>query len=167
MPNITYKSSYYLSILLPAKGCNFHMQVFQITLKYNCSKPIKLQKFLMQQYNLLKIPMKQLIQENAYRPMQGNLRQSFFQSIPDSRYWIPVFVSGTWIVDTNRQWDSRFLELYSGLKSPGFRTPQTKFSPIQEPTSKHCPDSRIRIPFSWVMLTSKLTRAMGITRMNM
>ena len=35
----------------PQKVCNFHMQVFQIKLKYHCSKPIKLQKFLMQQYN--------------------------------------------------------------------------------------------------------------------
>ena len=34
----------------PQKACNFHMQVFQIKLKYHCSKPIKLQKFLMQQY---------------------------------------------------------------------------------------------------------------------
>ena len=31
----------------PQKVCNFHMQVFQIKLKYNCSKPIKLKKFLM------------------------------------------------------------------------------------------------------------------------
>ena len=29
------------------KVCNFHMQVFQIKVKYHCSKPIKLQKFLM------------------------------------------------------------------------------------------------------------------------
>ena len=28
------------------KVCNFHMKVFQIKLKYHCSKPIKLQKFL-------------------------------------------------------------------------------------------------------------------------
>ena len=31
----------------PQKVCNFHMSVFQIKLKYHCSKPIKLQKFLM------------------------------------------------------------------------------------------------------------------------
>ena len=47
--NTTYKSCCYLFIL--QKFCNFHMQVFQIKLKYHCSKPIKLQKFLMQQYN--------------------------------------------------------------------------------------------------------------------
>ena len=34
----------------PQKVCNFPMQVFQIKLKCHCSKPIKLQKFLMQQY---------------------------------------------------------------------------------------------------------------------
>ena len=34
----------------PQKVCNFHMQVFQIKLKYHCSKPIKLQKFLTQKY---------------------------------------------------------------------------------------------------------------------
>ena len=39
------------------KVCNFYMQVFQIKPKYHYSKPIKQQKFLMQQYkpaNLLK-----------------------------------------------------------------------------------------------------------------
>ena len=40
--------------------------------------------------------------------------------IPDSRYWIPVFVSGTWIVDCNRLWSS-------GFQSPGFRIPQAIF----------------------------------------
>ena len=42
--------------------------------------------------------------------------------IPDSRYRIPVFVS-RWILDSNRQWDSGFLELYSGLQMLGFRIP--------------------------------------------
>ena len=31
----------------PQKVCYFHIWVFQIMLKYHCSKPIKLQKFLM------------------------------------------------------------------------------------------------------------------------
>ena len=35
----------------PQKVCNFHMQVFQIKLKYHCSKPIRLQKFLMLWYD--------------------------------------------------------------------------------------------------------------------
>ena len=36
------------------------------------------------------------------------------QWIPDFRYCIPVFaiVSGTWILDFNRSWDSGFPELY-------------------------------------------------------
>ena len=37
----------------PQKVCNFHMQVFQIKLKYHYSQPIELQKFFMQQYNWL------------------------------------------------------------------------------------------------------------------
>jgi len=45
-------------------------------------------------------------------------------------YRIPVFVSGTWILDSNRLWDPGFLELFSGLQSPEFRIPQGKFSRI-------------------------------------
>ena len=53
MPNITYKINDAINCLYyyPQKVCNFHKQVFQIKLKYHCCKPIKLQKFLMQQYN--------------------------------------------------------------------------------------------------------------------
>ena len=32
----------------PQTVCNFHMYVFQIKLKYHCSKPVKLQKFRLQ-----------------------------------------------------------------------------------------------------------------------
>ena len=35
-------------------------------------------------------------------PMEGNPRLDSIQWIPDSRYCIPVFVSGTWILDSNR-----------------------------------------------------------------
>ena len=42
------------------------------------------------------------------------------------------FVSTTWIPDSNRQWDSGFLELYSGYQSPGFRIPLAKISRISE-----------------------------------
>ena len=52
--------------------------------------------------------------------------------IRDSSYWIAVFVSRTFIPVSNRQWDSDFLELYSGFQSPGFRIPQAKFSLITE-----------------------------------
>ena len=47
--------------------------------------------------------------------------------IPDSRYWIPVFVSGTL--------DSGFLVLYSGFQNPGFRIPQEKISRFRNPDS--------------------------------
>ena len=52
--------------------------------------------------------------------MLGNQRQSWILEstprIPDSRYWIPVFVSGTWILDSKCDL-VRFqvLELYSGF----------------------------------------------------
>ena len=39
-------------------------------------------------------------------------------------------VSGTWILDSDRYWDSGFLELYSGYQSPGFQIPQAKISRI-------------------------------------
>ena len=51
MSNITYKSSVICLYYYLQKVCNFHMKVFQIKLKYHCSKPIRLQKFLVQQYN--------------------------------------------------------------------------------------------------------------------
>ena len=48
--------------------------------------------------------------------------------IPDSRYWIPVFVRRTWIPDSNRECDSGSLELYSGFQSSGFQIPQAQIS---------------------------------------
>ena len=52
MPNIMYLLCTNHAIIClyyyPQRFCNFHVQVFQIMLKYHCSKPIKLQKFLMQ-----------------------------------------------------------------------------------------------------------------------
>ena len=64
-------------------------------------------------------------------PMRGNPGQSWILDstlwIQDSRYWIPVFFNGTWILDSNRWWYSGFLELYS------------------EYTRKNFPDYRIRI----------------------
>ena len=51
-----------------------------------------------------------------------NPRQSWILdsnlSIPDSWYWIPDFVSEIWILDSNRKWDSGFLELYSRFQNP-------------------------------------------------
>jgi len=42
------------------------------------------------------------------------------------RYWITVFVSGTWILDSTQLWDSRFVELWFGFQKqqfPGFLNP--------------------------------------------
>ena len=64
---------------------------------------------------------------HSFPPKCGNPRQSWILEsalwIPDSRYWIPVFVSGTWTLLPNHQWDSGFLELYSGFQTPGVRIP--------------------------------------------
>ena len=56
--------------------------------------------------------------------------------ILDSRYWIPVFASGAWILDYNRQWDSGLLELYFGFQSRGFRIPQVKVPGFRIPQAK-------------------------------
>ena len=61
------------------------------------------------------------------RPMWQNPRQSL---ILDSRPWIPD--PGYWILDSNLQWDSGFLELHSVFQSRGFRIRQAKVSRIQE-----------------------------------
>ena len=73
-------------------------------------------------------------------------------------FWIPrrgfripitgfqIFFSGTWIPDSNCQWYSGFLLLYSGFQGPGFRIPQTKISKIPDSKCKNFPDSGIRIP---------------------
>ena len=54
------------------KVCNFHMQVFRIKLKYNCSKPIKLQKFLMQQFNIRNCTEKGVVAVHSATPKQTN-----------------------------------------------------------------------------------------------
>ena len=45
---------------------------------------------------------------------------------------MPVFVSGTWILDSDLSWDSGFFELYSRFQSPEFQIPQAKISRIAE-----------------------------------
>lgn len=42
------------------------------------------------------------------------------------------FVSGNLIPESNRYWDSEFLEVDSGVQSQGFRIPQEKISGISE-----------------------------------
>ena len=64
------------------------------------------------------------------------------------REWSSSFsLGGTWILDSSRLWDSRFLKLYwySGFQIPGFQI--LRFSQILDFTSKNCLDSGIRIPF--------------------
>ena len=68
-----------------------------------------------------------------------------YKGIQDSHgFWIPprgfripvtgfqIFSSGTRIPDSNCQWDSRFLRLYYGFQTPGFRIPLAKISWIPE-----------------------------------
>ena len=57
--------------------------------------------------------------------------------IPDSRYWIPAFDSGTWIPDSNPR--------------------------ITDSTSKNFPDSTIQIPFYGVSVANKLTKNLFIS----
>ena len=65
--------------------------------------------------------------------------------IPDSRYWVPVFVSGTWTLDFNCQWDSGFLKLCSEFQSPGFQISQAKFPRVRILKAKisQIPESRL------------------------
>ena len=67
---------------------------------------------------------------------ERTLRQSWIVNpipwILDSGCWIPVFFTGTWILDSIPYWDSGFLEPYSGFQSPGFRIPQGKISRTPE-----------------------------------
>ena len=51
MPSITTNHAFICLYYYLQRFCNFHKQIFQIQLKCHCSKPIKLQKFLMQWYN--------------------------------------------------------------------------------------------------------------------
>ena len=60
-------------------------------------------------------------EQNLERPIRDSRPR-----IPDSSYWIPVFARRTWILDSNRLWDSGFLELYSRFQGPA------KFSRIPE-----------------------------------
>jgi len=57
-----------------------------------------------------------------------------------------IHVSGIWIPDSNRKWDSGLLELYSGFQTPGFWIPEANISQIPDSASKYFPDSGIRIP---------------------
>ena len=74
--------------------------------------------------------------------MWGNPRQSWIvdskPGIPDSTYWIPVFVSGTWIPDSNR-FGIRISWVVFRILKPRI--------PIPDSTSNNFPVSGIQIPF--------------------
>ena len=79
MPNITSKSCFYGLYYYPQKFCNFHVQVFQIKLQYYCSKPIKLQKFLVQQYKLVYFSgLKYILDRQLHHNSQPAGSRSFF-----------------------------------------------------------------------------------------
>ena len=79
-------------------------------------------------------------------PKLGNPRQpwilDFTPWIWDSGNWILMFVSGTWILDSNLYWNS-------GFQSPGFPIPPEKFFWIPESSSKYLPDSGIADSLTW------------------
>ena len=64
-------------------------------------------------------------------------------------------VTGTWILDFNRRWDSRFLELYSGFQSPGFLVLQANISRV--PDSLIWGESRQKITsrVNFIQVTNK------------
>ena len=66
----------------------------------------------------------------------------------DSRYWIPAFLRGTWILDSSRYRDSVFLGLYFEFQSPGLLIVQARLYHIADSTSKNYLDSGIQIPFT-------------------
>ena len=71
--------------------------------------------------------------------MRDNPRQSCIvdskPGIPDSTYWIPVFVSGTWIPDSYR-FGIRISWVVSGFLSLGFRFRIPRVTISQFPESK-------------------------------
>ena len=75
--------------------------------------------------------------ENPFASCIKGIQDSHGFWIPRRGFRIPVtgfqiFSSGTRIPDSNCQWDSRFLQLYSGFQTSGFRIPLAKISWIPE-----------------------------------
>ena len=87
-------------------------------------------------FNFL-IPIGIVICRAIYHPKKG-IQGSF--GFRDSRNWIPIFLSGTWFLDSNLYWDS-------GFHSPVFHIQPAKISWILVSSSKSLPDSGIRIPY--------------------
>ena len=51
----------------------------------------------------------------------------------------------SWILDSNRYWDSGLLDLYFGFQSPAFRIPIAIFSWIPDSTRRTFPNSRAQL----------------------
>ena len=76
----------------------------------------------------------------------------------DSRYCIPVFDSGTCILDSSRYWDSGLLELFSGFH-------KQNFPGLQIPQAKNFLDSGIRNPFFYISSVFQLfTSGVGTSK---
>ena len=112
--------------------------------------------------------------ENPFASCIKGIQDSHGFWIPRRGFRIPVtgfqiFSSGTRFPDSNCQWDSRFLQLYSGFQTQGFRIPLAKIPGFRNPDSLTCIkgcktvwDSGFRIPdlFQW-NLDSGLQMSVG------
>ena len=56
--------------------------------------------------------------------------------------YLQIFFSGTWIQDSNHQWDPGFLELYSGSKAQYSGFHKQKFSRFRNPDSLTCGENQ-------------------------
>ena len=84
-------------------------------------------------------------------------------------FWIPrcgfrklgtrfsFLFSGTWILASNRLWDSGFLELYSRFQSPGFLILPAKFSKILDSLSLGEQWSRMQWDYSAIQRSCSVT----------
>ena len=81
-------------------------------------------------------------------------------SIPDSGYWIPDFVRGTWILGSNRNWDSRFLwAVYiSGSIKPWFADSPANFPRVRIPQAKISRNPESGFPYMGRMCSSYLLK---------
>ena len=81
----------------------------------------------------------------ADKRIKLNLR--FKLSYLNSNFVLPLGylnpASNNSALNSNRQWDYRFLELYSGFQRSRFQIPQAKFSRISDSTSNNLPASGI------------------------
>ena len=94
------------------------------------------------------------IEEDTTVPPCKRIGDSLGFCIPRRRFRIPitrfqVLVTGTWIPDSSRYWDSGFFELYCGFRSPGFRISKAQTFGFRVPEAKI---SGIYIPLNGVKI---------------